>query len=188
LYEISERYEINFKETGCLICLSLLLSLSCTHTQKTEESALFEVPEMTEIPAGTFTMGQILGEFRLGFPLHTVIIPNGFKLGTYEVSNAQFCQMLNNALLQVELSGDYKQNLSVKNRSGDSRVLLNLEADYKGTRNPIRFEKSRFVVSDEEASLPVVYVTWYGAAFYCNMLSRSEGLEETYDLNSWNSN
>jgi len=178
----------NFKPIDFLICLSLLLFFSCTHIRQTEEASLFEVPEMTEIPSGTFTMGQILGDFRLGFPMHTVIIPNVFKLGTYEVSNTQFCQMLNYALLQGELSGDYKQHINVKNSHGDSQVLLNMEADYKGNRNPIRFEKSRFMVSDEEANLPVVYVTWYGAAFYCNMLSRSEGLEETYDLNSWNSN
>ena len=104
----------NFKPIDFLICLSLLLFFSCTHIRQTEEASLFEVPGMTEIPSGTFTMGQILGDFRLGFPMHTVIIPNSFKLGTYEVSNAQFCQMLNYALLQGELSGDYKQHINVK--------------------------------------------------------------------------
>ena len=178
----------NLKQHSYLFCLSVIFALSCSNDHPTAVTLQIAEPEMTEIPSGTFTMGQVLGDFRLGIPLHTVIIPHDFKLGTYEISNAQYCEMLNYALLQGELAGDYKQNITLKNAHGDAQVLLNLEADYKGYVNPIRFDASRFVVAEESKNLPVVYVTWYGAAFYCNMLSRSQGVEETYDLNSWNTN
>lgn len=176
------------KQRSCLLCLSVLLFTGCSNDQPAAVPIQFEVPEMSDIPSGTFTMGQVLGDFRLGIPLHTVVISSNFKLGTYEISNAQYCQMLNYALLQGELAGDYKQNIRVQNVHGDPQVLLNLEADYKGYVNPIRFDGSGFVVSEEMKDLPVVYVTWYGAAFYCNMLGRSQGLEETYDLHSWSTN
>ena len=176
----------NLKQHSYLFCLSVFFSLSCSNDHPAAVPLQLEVPEMTDIPSGTFTMGQVLGDFRLGIPLHTVIIANNFKLGTYEISNAQYCEMLNYALQQGELAGDYKQNITVKNAHGDAQVLLNLEADYKGNVNPIRFDASGFVVAEESKNLPVVYVTWYGAAFYCNMLSRSQGMEETYDLNTWN--
>lgn len=32
---------------------------------------------------------------------------------------------------------------------------------------------------------PVLELTWYGAAFYCNMLSEREGLESLYNLDNW---
>lgn len=177
----------NLKQLSYLLCFSVIFSFGCSNDPP-EVAVQIAVPEMTEIPAGTFTMGQVLGDFRLGVPLHTVIISNNFKLGTYEISNAQYCQMLNYALLQGELAGDYKQNNTLKNAHGDSQVLLNMKVDYKGYVNAIRFEESEFVVSEENKNLPIVYVTWYGAAFYCNMLSRSQGLEETYNLNTWNTN
>jgi len=176
------------KQLTYLLSLSIFFAFSCSDNQTTEVKAEFEVPEMTEIPAGSFTMGQILGDFRLGIPMHTVVISNNFKLGTYEITNSQYCQMLNYALQQDELAGNYKQNIEVKNAKGDSQVLLNLEANYKGISNEIRFEKTKFVVSEGKEKQPVVYVTWYGAAFYCNMLSRIQGLEETYNLTTWNTN
>lgn len=177
----------SLKKLSYLLYLSVIFAFGCANNPS-EVTVQIELPHMTEIPAGSFTMGQVLGDFRLGVPLHTVIISNKFRLGTYEISNAQYCQMLNYALQQGELTGDFKQNTTLKNAHGDSQVLLNLKADYKGYVNAIRFDKSLFVVSDENKNLPVVYVTWYGAAFYCNMLSRSQGLEETYNLNTWNTN
>ncbi len=176
------------KQLTCILFLSVFFVFSCSDNKQSVVQTTFDAPEMIEIPAGSFTMGQIIGDFRLGFPLHTVIISNNFKLGKYEISNAQYCQMLNYALQQGELSGNYKQNVEVKNAKGDSQVLLNLEADYKGIRNEISFYKTKFIVSEGNEKLPVVYVTWYGAAFYCNMLSRYQGLEETYNLTTWNTN
>src|SRR5690606_29349736 len=91
-------------------------------SKNTEESTSpitsFAIPEMTEIPAGSFTMGQVLGDFRLGYPLHTVHISNDFSLSTYEITNAQYCEMLNYALSNNELAGNYTQNIEVKNAKG----------------------------------------------------------------------
>ena len=33
--------------------------------------------------------------------------------------------------------------------------------------------------------LPIVETTWFGAAFYCNMLGRMNGEDELYDLQNW---
>lgn len=148
----------------------------------------FTVPQMTTIPSGSFTMGQVFNQLRLGYPLHTVNISNNFMLGTYEITNAQYCQMLNYALAQNELTGNYKDNIEIKNAKGYSQVLLNLAADYKGIKNDISFDKTKFIVSEGKDNLPIVYVSWYGAAFYCNMLSRKQELEETYNLDTWNTN
>lgn len=145
------------------------------------------VPELIDIPAGKFQMGQVLGDFRLGYPVHPVSITNTFKLGKYEISNAQYCSMLNYALSQKLLAGNFKGNEEVKNAQGDAQVLLNLEGNFKGIGCEIEYDGKKFVVKEGLENRPVAYVTWFGAAFYCNVLSRFEGLKELYNLNDWSS-
>ena len=176
-----------FKTNFIAFFIVLLSVYSCS--KKTEESTTpitsFLIPEMTEIPAGSFTMGQVLGDFRLGYPLHTVHISNNFSLSTYEITNVQYCEMLNYALSNNELSGNYTQNIEVKNAKGDSQILIDLAADFKNITSAIQFENSKFVVEQGKENLPVVYVSWFGAAFYFNMLCKMQEMSELYEFETW---
>jgi len=43
-----------------------------------------------------------------------------------------------------------------------------------------------FLMSDFRSYHPIVGVMWFGCVAYCNWLSSQNGLEECYDLTSWN--
>lgn len=145
-------------------------------------------PELVKVPAGTFTMGQVLDSgLRLGFPEHQVTLTHDFELGKYEVSNEEFSSVLNYALELGYLTGNYEQNKEVLNKQGQQELLLDLDADYKGYQNAISYDldQEKFVVKAGSEKKPVVYVSWAGAAFYTNILNEVEGLNKLYDLEDW---
>ncbi|MDI6401366.1 SUMF1/EgtB/PvdO family nonheme iron enzyme [Balneolaceae bacterium ANBcel3] len=146
----------------------------------------FSIPEMTLVPAGTFYQGQVLENgFRLGYPVREVTIGRDFQMGTYEVTNREYAAMLNYALKHGLLTGDYEKNIQVRNKEGDQQVLLVLDGNFRGIKNAIRFDDGRFVVQEGKEDHPVVYVTWFGAAFFTNMLNRIAGYEGLYQLSDW---
>ena len=134
-------------------------------------------PEMVSIPAGSFNMGQT----GLVTPVHTVELTHNFEMGKYELTNQEYCDMLNYALAQGELTGNYAGNSTVKNINGNSQELLDLDDN----DCEISYSVSGFVVDDGKSNRPVIEVTWYGCAFYCNMLSKENNLTELYDLSDW---
>ncbi|HRY28464.1 MAG TPA: SUMF1/EgtB/PvdO family nonheme iron enzyme [Elusimicrobiota bacterium] len=151
---------------------------------KPKEAGLF--PKMVKVPAGSFAMGYIFPNgLRLGFPVHKVTLTRSFEMGKFEVTNAEFCDVLNYALEKKYLSGDYQNNVTVQNAQGDSQELLDLNANFKGIKCEISFDGKAFVVEKGKEKRPLVYVTWNGAAFYCNMLSERAGLDALYNLTDW---
>jgi formylglycine-generating enzyme required for sulfatase activity len=106
-------------------------------------------------------------------------------MGQYEVTNAEFCSVLNYALGQNYLAGDYQNNQVVQNAEGDSRALYCLDACFDGVESEISYDGNQFIVEAGKEKRPVVYVTWYGSAFYCNMLNEQADLTKLYDLSDW---
>ncbi len=148
----------------------------------------FHFPEMAPVPAGTFTMGYGTGP--PSGPEHQVTIADDFEIGRYEVTNQEYCDMLNYALKKDYLAGDYENGVTVKNRNGDSQDLLILDKHYEGMGSEITFDaiRNRFEVEKGKERRPVVYITWYGAAFYTNVISEIQGLPKLYDLKTWELN
>lgn len=85
-------------------------------------------------------------------PQHAVTIPRSFAIGTTEVTVAQFRRFLD--------------------------ANPNAKRGYQYERAPNRMAEvlSRFSPDDDG---PVIAVTWYEAAMYCNWLSAREGLPQT---------
>ncbi len=137
-------------------------------------------PEMIAVPAGSFEMGQI----DITEPVHNVTLTNGFSLSKYEITNQNYCYMLNYALTENLLTGDYVNNNTVMNANGDQQELLNLDDQWC----EIEYSEGVFIPHTDKENYPVILVTWYGAAFYGNMLSRQNNLAELYDLSDWNCN
>jgi len=67
--------------------------------------------------------------------------------------------------------------------SNTSGVLKGLKI--YGNGKGILLENGVFVPETGMANRPVLHVSWYGAAFYCNVLSRFYGNTELYDLTTW---
>ncbi len=144
------------------------------------------VPVMVDVPSGTFSMGFGDSSNSSG-PAHDVTL-SGYAIGKYEISNTEYASMLNYALAMGYLAGDYPNNITVKNRDGDSQELLDLDGYYEGKGCQIYFSGGKFVIEQGMEKRPVRYVSWYGAAFYTNILNESEGLASYYDLTDWKLN
>jgi formylglycine-generating enzyme required for sulfatase activity len=134
-----------------------------------------QIPEMINIPSGSF----IMGADSLGFTEHEVTLTNNFEMAKYETTVSEYCDMLNFALSQNELL--ILPNESILNLNGGQQELLDLDSG----SCLIEFIDNAFNVLDGAEQLPIVEVTWFGAAFYCNMLSRMNGENELYDLQIW---
>lgn len=135
---------------------------------------------IVKIPTGYFSMGSIFGDYDEK-PVNPIYITNYFYLGKYTVSNSQYAEMLNYALEQNELTGDYLNNVSVENLNGRQRILLKLDAAECG----IEYDGNSFKALSGYENKPVIWVSWWGAAFFTNMISRKMNLNELYDLEDW---
>ncbi len=143
-------------------------------------------PDMVLIPGGTFQMGDTFGEgYSWEWPVHTVTV-GSFYIGKYEVTNRRYCDYLNSALGRglitvtggvVHQAGSPTSRPYCDTHSPDS----NSQIDYSQAVFSVRTKAGRSMVDD-----PMVRVSWYGAAAYCNWRSRQDGYEQCYDLSAWN--
>ena len=176
-----------------------ILSATYMHIQKSDGSTLnfninyitdinyvsganeFIEPTMILVPAGSFQMGQV----DVAEPVHTVTLTNDYYLGKYEITNQEYCNMLNYSLNEGLLAGDYENNTSVMNLEGDQKTLIQLDYVYGCD---ISYVDGSFVVDEGLDNRPAVSITWYGAAFYCNILSLQNNIAQLYNLADWSCN
>jgi len=135
-------------------------------------------PVMIDVPGGSFDMGQT----GVTTPVHNVYLPYGFKMSKYEITNQEYCDVMNYALAEGLITVDVT---TVENLNGDVQELLNLDGSQGANSCEISYNDTILVVDEGKNNRPVIYVSWYGAAFYCNMLSRQIGITELYDLTDW---
>ncbi len=135
---------------------------------------------LIRIPTGKFIMGSNTGDHDEK-PLRTIYITNDFYMTRYTITNEEYAGILNYALEENELDGNYSDNRTVLNRNGTPRELVKLDGYTCG----IYFNGSQFAAKEGYEQKPATWVSWWGAAFYANMMSRKTGLIELYDLNDW---
>jgi formylglycine-generating enzyme len=146
--------------------------------------------DMVLVPAGSFIMGQV----GVAEPEHEVTLTNDFLLGRTEVTNAQFLEALNWAKAQglVTVVGDYVQQYGVNllwlNQSGRDVYEIRFDANmqqfylHAGTWDAGIYGPGEAYSSGyDPANHPVKYVTWYGAACYCDWRSQMENLPRYYE-------
>ena len=133
--------------------------------------------------AGVF----IMGEEGITSTTFEVTLTFDFDMSKYMITNQEYADMLNYALNEGLLTGNYQSNISVKNADGFSYELLDLDGSWEGSVCQIEYQNGVFQVKDNYHNYPVIFVSWFGAAFYCNMKSRMENLTELYDQtpNPW---
>ncbi len=136
---------------------------------------------MVIIPADTFSMGDHFGFVDPGhpsdeIPVHSVKL-DSFYISTLETSNQQFLAFLNSAIQ----AGTISVSNNIVYLSGDTVCYTNQYQSYYS----ISYNGSSFSIADFRTNHPMVGVRWKGAALYCNWLSQQNGLEECYNLSSW---
>jgi formylglycine-generating enzyme required for sulfatase activity len=123
--------------------------------------------DMVAIPGGTFEMGDHAG---VGYideqPVHSVTL-DAFFMDKYEVSNTRFADFLNNSPTTVIGSDVYQVGGAVE------RICYLVDG--------LNHVGGTFGIDAGKDNHPVVNVTWYGAALYCNYLSTLNGGTPCYD-------
>jgi len=152
-----------------------------------------EPGDMANVRAVTFAMGQREGGESHGngdeMPRHTVHL-SAYAIAKYDVTNAQYVEALNWALERGYLEGEDGQPYAEGDVFAGGQMLIDLEPyDYDGLYCAIHFTEGQFGVETRDEipmdDHPVVNVTWYGCAAYCNWLSRAAGLSPCYDETTW---
>jgi formylglycine-generating enzyme required for sulfatase activity len=137
---------------------------------------------MAYIPAGSFSMGDNLGDgYSEELPVHSVYV-SSFYMDKYEVTNDKMVEVMQWAYNHGKLT---VTSSSVRNAEGNAQELLDL--DNSDCR--ITWSGSSFGMKAAKGSgYPCVEVTWYGSAAFCNYRSQMEGRTACYDLSDWSCN
>jgi formylglycine-generating enzyme required for sulfatase activity len=139
--------------------------------------------DMVYIPHGGFAMGDHFAEGNPNeLPVHAVLI-DAFFMSKFEISNRQYCEYLNSALGSSIYVSD-----GVVRGSRSNQAYCNTHStyghysqiDYSGRGFSVRTKDGRDMSDD-----PMVEVSWYGAAAYCNWRSSEEGYDSCYNLSTW---
>lgn len=114
---------------------------------------------MVLVPAGTFVMGSIEGDYNAGpdeLPQHEVRVAE-FYIDKYEVNVAQYAVFLSELGGYEELCGTFDCALP-RTRAGFTSYLLE---EGEGE------EPRRYLALEGYENYPVNHISWYGAAGYC---------------------
>jgi formylglycine-generating enzyme len=141
-------------------------------------------PDMVFVPGGTFQMGDSFSEGELDEqPVHTVSL-RPFSMSRCETTNGQYCDFLNDVRDELKVVDGGVYALSDRSNSYpycDTHARdVGSQIDYNGTVFRVRAKDGRSMSKD-----PMVVVTWYGAAAYCNWRSQQESRKPCYDPSTW---
>jgi formylglycine-generating enzyme required for sulfatase activity len=130
--------------------------------------------ETIEVPAGSFEMG----EAGVAEPVHTVTLTHSFFMDRYEVTNAEYAYALQWALGQGTISVSEATGIVTDMASGRELIYLN----EGGGQNQcwIDYGAGSFSVVSGYEQWPVAYMSWHGAAAYCDWRSGMEGRTPAY--------
>ncbi len=167
-YRISTQNPVGYSEPTSTLEITTL-SFSLTNQ-----------PEMIDVAFGTFDMGSNDGDDDEQ-PVHEVTLTHSFELGKYEITNEEYCEILNWALGKGKVKGVF----TTANVSGYAPGALDisklLEDESLGYCQVV-FDNSESIYKVEPGmdNLPVTGVTWFGGAIYCNWLGEIDGLTTLY--------
>ncbi|MCX6327173.1 MAG: SUMF1/EgtB/PvdO family nonheme iron enzyme [Bacteroidia bacterium] len=172
---------------NAVLILAAVLFISCKKHQEyvipDPDPDPVEIGSEVLLPGGDYEMGDHFDFVDPSHPsdekpLHNVKV-NSFYMAATETTNKQFLDYLNSSLAKglIEVRG----NIVYATGESEPYYYTNQYASYYS----IGFNGTAFSIADSRANHPVVGVMWSGAAAYCNTLSLQKGLQECYNLTTW---
>ncbi|MFH1279665.1 MAG: SUMF1/EgtB/PvdO family nonheme iron enzyme [Candidatus Eisenbacteria bacterium] len=135
---------------------------------------------MVLVPAGVFIMGD--GAAYCGTSQHQVALTHDFYLGQHEVTNQEYRDAVQVAYDQGYVTATPS---SVNDNLDGSTVQL---VDLANSYCQVYFSAGSFRVDPGKEDYPLVAVSWYGAAAYCDWVSMEAGLTRAYSHSTWQCN
>ena len=143
----------------------------------TTKTFLFDnPPALVSVSNGTFMMGSNNGEDDEQ-PVHEVTLSHSFQLGKYEITNAEFCEVLNWALGKGNIKDLYPSTYNYTDDAISINSVIREEGACEIYYN--NFENI-FKIETGMGNYPVNDVLWFGAVNYANWLSQIDGLTSLY--------
>lgn len=138
------------------------------------------------VPAGSFVMGNASPDADMfERPAHEVTLTHDLVVDQYEITNAQLCEAYNWALEQgwITVSND-----SIVTHIDTQAELLRCAPRSTTAPHGIFYsELTGFTPMPFRENWPAAFVTWYGAAIYCNVRSTWDGYALAFDPQTWES-
>lgn len=137
------------------------------------------------LSSGTFEMGNSSSEgYPDEFPVHTITL-SSFYMGRYLITNGQYCEFLNSAqsqgLITVIEGVVYQADFGNRYPYCDTSLASPYsQITYDNGVFGIKTKGGRDMSKD-----PMVYVSWHGAAAYCNWRSEQAGRQPCYYPYTW---
>ncbi len=140
-----------------------------TITQSGNSASVAERMEIVLIKAGTFTMGSPESEDDRDYyeTQHQVTLTQDFYMGKYQVTNAQFCEFLNDKAI----GSDGK--FATANYGAQTMV--------KENKYGVTYSDGKWMPQSGYDNYPVVNVTWYGANEYAKWIGGSLPTEAQWE-------
>ncbi len=138
----------------------------------------------SNIQGGEYDMGDHFGFVDPGHPsdetpIHKVKV-NSFNMAKTEATNQQFLSFLNSYFQQGLI--EVKNNIVYSKGTNDIYFYTHEYASYYS----IGYDGKVFSIADFRSNHPVVGVMWAGCTAFCNWLSLQNGLDECYNLKTYN--
>jgi formylglycine-generating enzyme required for sulfatase activity len=143
-------------------------------------------PDLVNVAAGSFEMGSEDGDDDEQ-PIHTVTLTHSFELGECEITNKEYCEVLNWALGKGKIKEVYNLN-NVSGYAADALDISKILEDESAGYCQVIFDNADkiFKVANGMNNHPITGVKWFGGAAYANWLSQIDGLNTLYSgTSSW---
>lgn len=140
--------------------------------------------DLVLIDAGDFLMGDHFYDGWLDeLPVHAVYL-DSFYIARYPITNQQYCDYLNWALSQGAI--EVRNAVVYAAPAGTDPYC---DTNSHDPASQIQYSAGIFAPRTKEgrdmSEDPMVQVSWYGAAAYCNWRSAQQGKEACYNLSTW---
>lgn len=138
--------------------------------------------KMQLISHNTYTRGTDMRYYPHIYPAHKVTITNDFYMDKYEVTSSQFADAMNHALARgaIELVDG-----TAYNKEGSRQILFIYEQPGKSMNLTIAESEGRLVPKEGYGKLPMAFVSWYGAMFYCYERNTIENFPQAVNVEDW---